>query len=89
MVDRPYAKYGKMVKQQVSLVDVPVVDDPLSQVLKHFPFFPIIIDVKMKKKCRPQVYVVVQFYPWFKFYFPLLLGMVMYDNEFQTKENKI
>ena len=34
-------------------------------------------------------YVVVQFYPWFKFYFPLFLGMVMYDNEFETKENKI
>ena len=29
----------------------------------------------------------VQFYPWFKFYFPLFLGM--YDNEFETKENKI
>ena len=28
------------------------------------------------------VYVVVQFYPWFKFYFPLFWGMVMYDNEF-------
>ena len=35
------------------------------------------------------VNVVVQFYPWFKFYFPLFLGMVMYDNEFETKENKI
>ena len=34
------------------------------------------------------VYVVVQFYPWFKFYFPLFLGMVMYDSEFNTKENK-
>ena len=34
-------------------------------------------------------YVVVQFYPWFKFYFPLFLGMVMYDNEFETMENKI
>ena len=31
----------------------------------------------------------VQFYPWFKFYFPLFLGMVMYDNEFETKENNI
>ena len=28
------------------------------------------------------------FYPWFNFYFPLFLGMVMYDNEFGTKENK-
>ena len=35
------------------------------------------------------VYVVVQFYPWFKFYFLLFRGMVMYDNEFETKENNI
>ena len=33
--------------------------------------------------------VVVQFYPWFKFYFPLFLGMVMYNNEIKTKENEI
>ena len=26
-------------------------------------------------------YVVVQFYPWLKFYFLLFLGIVMYDNE--------
>ena len=32
---------------------------------------------------------VVQFYPWFKFYFLLFLGMLMFDNEFKTKENKI
>ena len=30
--------------------------------------------------------VVVQFYPWFKFYFLLFLYMVMYDNEFETIE---
>ena len=30
----------------------------------------------------------VQFYPWFKFYFLLFLGMVIYDNEFETKEMK-
>ena len=35
------------------------------------------------------VCVVVQFYPWLKFYFPLFLGMVMYDKEFKTKENKV
>ena len=35
------------------------------------------------------VRVVVQFYPWFRFYFPLFWGMVMYDNKFETKENKI
>ena len=33
--------------------------------------------------------VVVQFYPWFKFYFPLFWGMVIYDNEFKTKGNKL
>ena len=30
----------------------------------------------------------VQFYSWLKFYFLLFLGIVMYDNEFETKENK-
>ena len=35
------------------------------------------------------VYVVVQFYPCFKFYFPLFLGVLLYDNDFETKENKI
>ena len=35
------------------------------------------------------VYVAVQFCPWFKFYFPLFLGMVIYDSEFETKETKI
>ena len=28
-------------------------------------------------------------YPWFEFYFLLLLCMVMYDNEFETKGSKI
>ena len=35
------------------------------------------------------VYVAVQFYPWFKLYFPLFWGMVMYENEFKTKEKEI
>ena len=35
-------------------------------------------------------YVVVQFHPWFNFYFPLFIGMIMYDyNELKTKEIKI
>ena len=37
-------------------------------------------------------YAVVQIYPWFKFSFLLVLGMVMtvmYGNDFETKENKI
>ena len=32
---------------------------------------------------------VVQSYPWSEFYFPLFLNMVIYDNEFKTKENKV
>ena len=28
-------------------------------------------------------------FSWLECYFPLLLGMVMYDNQFETKENKI
>ena len=32
--------------------------------------------------------VVVQLCPWFKFYFPLFLGMVIYDNEFKTRKIK-
>ena len=35
------------------------------------------------------VYVVVQYYPWFKFSFLLFLGIVIYDNEFERKEKKI
>ena len=42
-----------------------------------------------KRKFYNKYYVVVQFYPWFKFYFPLFWGMEMYDNEFETKENEI
>ena len=34
------------------------------------------------------VHVVVQFFPWFNFYFLLFLCMVMYDNEYKTGENK-
>ena len=35
-----------------------------------------------------EITVVVQFSPWFKFYFLLFLGIVMNDKEFETKENK-
>ena len=35
------------------------------------------------------MYFLVQFCLWFKLYFRLFLGMVMYDNEFKTKGNKI
>ena len=46
--------------------------------------------IKMNLPLRElSVYVVVQFYHWFKFYFPLFWGMVIYDNEFKTKKNTI
>ena len=35
------------------------------------------------------VHVVVHFFPWFKFCFPLFLDMVECDDEFETKENRI
>ena len=40
-------------------------------------------------KMKDEKYVVVQFYPCLKFYFLLFLGIVMYDNEFEAKENEI
>ena len=30
--------------------------------------------------------VVVQFYPWLKLYFPLFMGMVIYDIESETRK---
>ena len=42
-------------------------------------------DVRLKDE-----YVVVQFYPWLIHFISLCFwGMVMYDNEFETKKNKI
>ena len=34
------------------------------------------------------IFVVVQFYPWFKFCFPLFWGMVMYDNGLKQRKIK-
>ena len=36
-----------------------------------------------------RVSVVVQIYPWFKFYLPFVLGYGNVDNEFETMPNKI
>ena len=46
-----------------------------------------------KDKIEPQhihinMYVVVQFYSWFNFYFPLILNMILYDHEYKPKESK-
>ena len=40
------------------------------------------VEVEIQMRLVFSLYVVVQFFPWFKFYFPLFWGMVMYDNEF-------
>ena len=37
-------------------------------------------------KTKTDIDVLVQFHPWFKFYFPLFWGMVIYDNEFETRK---
>ena len=34
------------------------------------------------------LYMLYQFYPWFNFDFPLFFSMLIYDNEYQTKENQ-
>ena len=44
------------------------------------PLVSVTVDLLSKKKLNINIYVVVQFYPWFKFSFLLFLGMVMYDN---------
>ena len=45
---------------------------------------------KNQAVCR-KLHVCVQFYPWFKFYFLLFLGMVMYDIDMimSLKQKKI
>lgn len=40
-------------------------------------------------KLKKVGYVVDQFYPQLNFYFPLFWSIVMYDNKFKTKGNKI
>ena len=54
------------------------IQDGGSMTLKH--------GMKQKMNKKMNVYVVVQFCPWFKFYSPLFLAMVICDNEFETKE---
>ena len=44
--------------------------------------------VHLKTYLSVGVYVVVQFYPWFKLFFLLFLGMAIYDDVFETMENK-
>ena len=57
-----------------------------------FVFLPdrnVFVVVYNKSLYQLRVCVVVQFYPWFKFYFPLFWCMIMYDNEFETKEHEM
>ena len=48
------------------------------------------LTIVARKQFFTEISVVVQFYPWFKFFlFFLFSGIVMYDDEFETKEIKI
>ena len=51
--------------------------------------FNSIMDGRRDTNQAEGVDVVVQFYPWFKFYFLLFWGTVIYDSEFETEENII
>ena len=45
--------------------------------------------IKLDHSMKLKTYVEIQFYLWFKFYSLLFWGILMSDNEFETKENKI
>ena len=45
--------------------------------------------VLLGSSCSRFMFGVVQSYRWIEFYFPLFLNMVIYDNDFKTKENKV
>ena len=49
----------------------------------------VIVKEKVFQQNAAHVHVMVRFYPWFKFYFSLFLGMVMYENELKHRKNKI
>ena len=46
----------------------------------HIIVLGLLLSQQLQQIRLNNVYVVVQFYPWFKFSFLLFLGMVMYDN---------
>ena len=45
-------------------------------------------NINVRAESIAVVYVVVQFGFWFNFDFPLFFSMLIYDNEYQTKENQ-
>ena len=51
-------------------------------------YFPLLSTLVVKTKMDIHVDVLVQFYSWFRFYIPLLWGMVICDNEFETGKIK-
>ena len=52
--------------------------------------FPVLIaQMRLNLTDLIDTYVVVQFYPWLTFYFLLFWGMVMSDNEFETKRTNL
>ena len=66
------------------MVSMPIAEifDPLKYVQAGLNIIRILdFKVLMESVFYSDAYVVVQFYPWFKFYFLLVLGIAMYDNE--------
>jgi len=45
--------------------------------------------IKVIDSCHLEVYVVVQFYPWFNFNFLCFYFVLIYDNEYETREKRI
>jgi len=63
--------------------------DSATQLFPKLTSYPSPTPVDWRNVNELGIYVVVQVYPWFKFYFPTFLGMVMYDYEFNTNGKKI
>ena len=51
------------------------------QLFRGFDYWPLYRGLQLYGGSSVGVYVVIQFYPWLKFYFPFFLGIAMYDNE--------
>ena len=64
----------------------------LKHCMSYYSFINLIrLETRQNHSCKLKKvgYVVDQFYPWLNFYFPLFWSIVMYDNKFKTKGNKI
>ena len=61
----------------------------LSSRKNNYIFVSFVLLIKaLEENSLSTMYLLFYFYPWFKFYFPLFLGMVTYDYEY-CKQRKI